>query len=201
MPWDEDGSYDELLVGSCRKLTSDPPRYVLEVNGHDLELSSQQFLEFGQLRRRIMEVLDVVVAPIKQKSWELQVKELLKSKADVEAPPEVSLAGAVAEKLLEFIALKDRARDIEDLLRGLPVERKGGVVFRSSDLRRYLQNQRLDKFEMSWLYQQLKLQGCTHDRQRVLGKILNVWRFPLGDGQVQDEPFSIPEEQDQVEEL
>lgn len=202
MPWQEDGSFDDLHLGRVRKQLTDPPRYLIEISGRDVELSSEEFLDFSLFRRRLMELLDLVIAPLKQQSWEARVRELLKIKEDLSAPQEASLEGQIIERLLEFIVLRERARSAEDLLRGLPVEADGWVLFRIHDFRRHLKSAGLDRTDSTWLYAKLREAGCDYRQVDVLGKKLSVWRFPVAQANQQTTDFSPPKwKEDVVDEL
>ena len=201
MPWQEKRNYDEILVTRCRKIVTDPPRYMLEVNGHDLALSSEEFLSYTHFRRRVMELLDIVPQPIKQASWETTVRTLLQNKDNIEAPQEASLSGQVLEKFYEFLSLRNRARGKDDLLRGLPVEDKEEIIFRVADLKKFLVINRIDRIETTWLFQILREVGVSHHRLHLLGRHVSAWSFPLKNINEQQEPFESTKVENIDEEL
>src|SRR5262245_21901500 len=106
MPWKEAGAYDDLLVTHLRKVHSDPPRYIVEVNGRDLELCVDDFLNFNHFRRQIYVKLDLMVKPLKQPQWELQVRALTQHKEVIAAPDDASLRGLIIERFHEFLSLR-----------------------------------------------------------------------------------------------
>lgn len=202
MPWNEKGTYDDMLISRLRKLLTDPPRYVIEVNGHDVELSSEEFISFGRFRIRLLELLDLVIEPMKQPSWESTIKTLLQQKEDIAAPEEASLAGQLMERVMEFLSHRDRARSLEDLLRGLPVTEDDRVLFRVTDFQRFLLAHRVEgRVETAQLYQLLRARGATHVRIWVLGQRVNVWSYPLSGVNEQKENFTPAIDNDQGEEL
>lgn len=201
MPWNEKGTYDEVLISQLRKLLTDPPRYLLEVNGNDVELSSEEFLSFAVFRKRLMELRDLVIEPIKQPSWEVQVRDLLKAKEDIAAPDEASMTGQVLDRISSFLAFRDRAQSLEDLQRGLPYTEGNRVFFRIADFQRYLQNNRVEGHVMTaQLYQILRGKGATHDRLSIGGQKVAVWSFPLAGLNERTDPFT-PLTNDQQEDL
>lgn len=193
MPWQERGSYDDFVVSNCRKFLSDPPKYTIEVNGRDIGLSWEELFTYRILKSRIGERLDLMCPDIKQAQWEQQLRQLLATKTDVEAPDDASMMGLIVEKFYEFLTLRERAQNKEDLLKGLPVQAEGKVLFKASDFRRYLQGYKLDKFEMADLFIALRKQGCDHARVRVNGKLVTVWAFPLTATNEQTEAFAMPD--------
>jgi hypothetical protein len=191
MPWKEADAYDEFQVGHLRKLLTTPPRYIVEVNGRDLELGADEFLSFGQFRKKVYQALDFMVAPMKQGQWDQQIRELTTKKEDIDAPEDASFKGLVMEKFFEFLSLRERAVNKEDILRGLPVQQDKSVVFRLSDFRRHLQTYKLDKIDGSELFLLLKDSGCSHKRIRVSGKLMTAWAYPLEKTNDQTEDFEV----------
>jgi hypothetical protein len=193
MPWDERGSFDDLLVSHLRKLGTSPPKYILEVNGHDITLDWENFYNFKLFKASVGESLNLIVGGMKQPQWEQQVRDLLAKREDIEAPEDASMQGLVIQKFHEFLTLRERAQNREDLLRGLPVQDGPNVLFRASDLHRYLQGSKLDKLEGSEIFLALRRDGCVHRRVRINGRVTTVWSYPLERVNEQTEAFAIPD--------
>lgn len=191
MPWQEDGSYDDLIVKNCRKLLSDPPRYIVDVNDKDITLTWEEFFVFQKFRSKIGQELNFIVALLKQGSWEQTVRGLLASKVDIEAPDDASMMGMVIDKLHEFLVLRERATEKEDILRGLPIQEGDNVLFRAADFKHYLQGFKLDKIEGSELFLAIRTQGATHKRIRLNGRLTMVWSYPLRHVHEQTEDFKV----------
>jgi hypothetical protein len=192
-PWQEEGTYDELLISNFRKVSSTPPRYILEVSGQDVEFSAEEFLNFSAFRRIVYMVTDKMVQPMKQPQWEQMVKELTATKTDIEAPEDASFDGLVIECFHSFLALRERSIRREDILRGLPVLNNDKILFRASDFRRHLQIFKLDKLDPGQLFLLLKKHGAEHSRVRVSGKLVTLWSFPLINARTQTEDFEVPQ--------
>lgn len=192
-PWKDQSNYAELLAAHCRKILTDPPRYIVEVNGHDVELASEQFFYFSGrvgFRHRIKEVLNLILAPMKEERWDMIVKELLDKHIDIEAPVDASERGMILSKVHEFLGLVERSRDREDILKGLPVEYKDTIAFRAADLQKYLHSQRIEKVKIQDLYQILYTEGCRHTKIRVKGKVEAAWLMPKDRLNLQTEDFT-----------
>ncbi|KKN32609.1 hypothetical protein LCGC14_0812320 [marine sediment metagenome] len=192
MPWQEAGSYDEFLCANLRKLLTDPPKYILEVCGHDIILDSEEFFKFPRFRMRVAEILDLMLAPMKQPRWEHNIKKLLATKKDVEAPEDVTQLGHVMVRFQEFLTLRERAQGLEDIIRGIPVTQGDRILFRGSDLRRFLFIHRINMTDMGKVYLMLKEEGCTQVRIRVAGKHLKLWGYPVARVNEQTEDFPKP---------
>ncbi len=128
---------------------------------------------------------------MKQASWETMIRDLLKTKEDIEAPEEASLAGSVWEHLHDFLGNYTKSRSVDDVLRGLPAEQDKIIVFRITDFQRYLAARRTNNknIDNAWLYQLLREKGATHLRPWILGKRVNLWGFPKDKLNVQREDF------------
>jgi hypothetical protein len=192
MPWQEAGTYDELMVSNLRKLPTDPPFYHLEVNGNDLPLTSEELFKFPRFRHRVAELLDLILPPMKQPRWDHQIKQLLATKVDLEMPDEADVPSQVLRKFYDFLAMRERTRSEEDLLRGFPIEREGFVLFRAFDLQRYLHMNRLFSMDLRRFYLTLRAHGCEQRRLRVLGQRLKVWAYPVDKINEQGEEFTPP---------
>lgn len=201
MPWEEHGSFDDLVVTNCRKLLTDPPKYLLEVCGKDVKLTWSEFSEFRKFKSKVGEDLDLVIAGRKQPSWEQTVRKLLAEKTDIAAPEDASNMGLVIDKLHEFLVLRERATDIDDLLRGLPFQQGRSVLFRIADFKRYLQGFKLDKVEGSDFFLTIRKHGAVYRRATVKGRQIAVWSYPLTEQNEQTEEFKAPSFTKAFEEL
>jgi len=188
-PWEDESNFDEITVGSLRKILSDPPTYILEVNGRDLSLSSDEFRVFEKLRRRIFEVMDLVIRPIKQPQWEQKVKGLLSQKTDIEAPEDASQYGSVINRIDDFLALSDRSKGRDDLLRGLPIIEKELILFQVDYLQKYLQGQKtiISNHE---LFSILHRRNCAYALIKIKGKVIRAWSIPSIQVNRQTEDYS-----------
>lgn len=181
-PWEDENNFDEIVVNNLRKITSDPPTYVLEINGKDLSLSSDEFRVFERLRRRVFEVQDAVIRPMKQAQWDQKLRALLATKTDIEAPADASEFGSVSSKIDDYLALSDRAskngKGREQLLRGMPVVEDDKVLFQVNYLQKYLMSQKV-MIDNSELFAILHRRDCTHSLFKVKGKTIRAWSIPL----------------------
>ncbi len=190
-PWEELDQYDGFRATHLRKVLTNPPRYIVEVNGHDLTVSFDEFMSFAKMRARTLADLDLMVRPMKQAKWDIEIKDLLKTKEDIEAPPDASPEGQMLEALVDFLALKDRAKDRADLLKGLPIEVGGKISFRIQDFVRFLQGRRVTAVGPTELFTILRAHGCTHAHVSVKGRKFFVWSVPADQIAAQTEAFDV----------
>ncbi len=202
MPWDEAGSFDDFITSNCRKFLSDPPRYLVEVNGHDVTLAWEDLFYFKNFKSSVGQKLNLIIPNLKQPQWEQQLRDLLAKKTDIEAPEDASTMGIVIEKFYEFMTLRERAREKEDLLKGLPIQVGQEVMFRASDFKRFLQTFKLDRENMSDVFLVMRREGARHHTMRIKGKVIRVWAYPLNKTNDQNESFDVTDfKNDFVEEM
>jgi len=192
MPWQEHGSYDDLSAQNLRKLLTNPPKYILEVNGKDITMDWEDLFTFQRFKSKVGKEANLIIASIKQASWEQTVKDLLATKVDIVAPVGASTMGLVIEKFQEFLVLRERATEKEDILRGLPIQVGGLVMFRMTDFKHYLQGAKLDKVEGADFFLALSSQGVKHQDLVVNGREIEVWTYPIKNIKEQTEDFKVP---------
>jgi hypothetical protein len=198
--WDEAGAFDDAAVTNLRKLCTDPPKYIVEVNGRDIVLDWEELFHIQKFKSRVGQDLDLMIRGQKQPQWEQTLRNLLAKREDIEAPEDASMMGLVMEKFHEFLTLRERAQQKEDLLRGLPVQEGTHVLFRAGDLRRYLQGFKLDKVAGSDIFLALRKHGAFHKRIRLNGRMSLLWAFPLDEVNEQTLEFAVPDFKKDLEE-
>lgn len=176
-PWEDDNNFDEIVVSNLRKILTDPPTYILEVNSKDLHLSSDQFRMFDKLRKRIFEIHDAVTRPMKQAQWEQKVRELLASKTEIQAPDDASEYGSISNKIDDFLSLSERSKGREDLLRGMPILEKDKILFQVGFLQKYLLSQKVI-VDNKDLFAILHRRQCNYDMVKIKGKVVRAWSIP-----------------------
>lgn len=179
MPWraTSETVYHPFKITYLRRLNTDPPRFLVEVNGTDVGLSSEELLLFKIFRVRVMELMSLVIKPVKQVEWEKTIKNLLDKREEIEAPPEITVGGQLNELLHDFGLLSARSKNMTDLLRDMPVRVLDDVVFRGVSFKKYLLLNRINITD-SIIFMALKEHGCESKRQLVDGRYVQVWSIP-----------------------
>jgi len=192
-PWEEGNGYATLQVSNLRKVLTDPPHYFLDLNGHQMSLSLEEFLDFAKLRRAAVGRFNLLFSPMKAAKWDAIISELLKHQTDIPAPPDSSVAGQVNAALDGFLEYKDKARTRQDLLCGLPFQLGDKILFRFADFQRHLQARRLDKLSSPEVFSMLLSRKIEYTRMSICGKKLHIWMIPVSEANLQTEDFSDPE--------
>jgi len=188
-PWEDGNNFDEVVIGNLRKILTDPPTYILEVNGRDLHLNSDEFRSHAKFSKRVFETHDSVIRPIKQGQWDQKLRELLASKTEIEAPDDASEYGAISNKIDDFLCLSDRSKSREDLLRGMPILEDGKILFQVNYLQKYLQSQKV-MIDNKDLFSIIHRRGCEYAMIKIKGKVVRAWQIPVEVVNRQDEDYS-----------
>jgi hypothetical protein len=176
-PWDDENNFDEIVASNLRKILTDPPTYILEINGRDLHMSSDEFRIFEKLRKRVFETQDAVIRPMKQSQWDQKLRGLLASHTEIEAPDDASEFGSVCNKIDDFLCLTDRSKGRESLMRGMPIIEADRVLFQVNYLQKYLLSQKV-LIDNKDLFSILHRRDCSSETLRIKGKVIRAWSLP-----------------------
>jgi len=178
--------YDEHLVGCLTKHMTDPPRWVLDINGVEVEFSTDDLMNYYRVRILSMEKANVIAPPLKQEEWLLILKERLANIREVEAPTDASAHGDLINAVSEFIQVAERSLNgRQDLLRGIPVKDVDkdsipSVFFRSQDFIGHLKRKKSPvNLTGNNLWMALRKIGCQHTKIKVGAKPVQVWYINL----------------------
>jgi len=181
----------DVIVGDITQLRTDPPVWYVTVNGVRLRMATDDLMNQYRFAKRCVEVLCYFPQRIKDKDWQGFLNERLQVADVVEAPEDSSVVGQFRILLDEFVSRNWRARDWEDILRGMPYHAEDGYVyFRSADLRNYLQAEGFRDLGVKDLWAELRDQGAVHKQKSIKGRNTKLWALPQPDEQ--DEPYTTP---------
>jgi hypothetical protein len=193
----DNSNYHEFIVGGITKVTTDPPFWILDVNGTDVRLSTSQLYNFSQTRIRCMEVLGGMIPPMKEEEWRQFIQLRLSTELTVqEAPKDAGDTGRIIGALNEFVRLAARSKKREEITHGIPVldmmrvdDRTTGenyasnvVMFRSTDFISYMQRKKVIAFlPNNDLWAILREAGCDHAKVRAGKRVIQVWYLPISE--------------------
>lgn len=195
-PYGIAGAQDDpgLSFDTLTKVTTDPPIWILGVNGVRMELSTEQLKDFARFESACMERLTMMPNPMRQNAWKNLVRRMMENCEVVEAPEEASQEGMVRAHLEAFCTDNAQARQRDELLRGLPWTSEGWTYFRATDLMKFLDQQRVRVGSESRLWQILRHLGATHTRFNIKGKECKCWAVPAFEQQSEGHEVPRPEE-------
>lgn len=196
---------------NLRKITTDPVKWLLAVDGKDIILSTIELMEYKRVREAVADRLTRLIVPMKNDQWQGILHPLMEEAVIIEAPDEASTGGIMRAKLQSFINkadLESDGTDIRDrdlLLQGTPVvqtrkeeedsEEVRVVYFRGQDFVEYLKKSRSEELKGSNLWMAMREAGVGHTRIRVNKRAAQVWYIPLTEDNDMDlEEVEIPNE-------
>lgn len=186
------GDSDEPSVnlGTLVKILSEPPTWIIDVDGVRLELNTEDLLSQDKFRKICMEKINKLPDRIKPIKWEKMVKEKLENVELIEAPPDASTEGRFIQLVEAFCTGQAQARHQDELLAGKPWTEEGRTYFRSVDLARFLDQQHFRELTNKEQWAALRRNGALHHQFNLKGKCVQCWS--VKEFMVQTEDFSVP---------
>lgn len=180
----------DVQLGNLTKYTTDPPLYVLDVDGHRLELGTEELLDHSKFRKRCFEYLNKLPPRRKPATWDKVVQSMMANLEEVEAPADASPDGRVWQLLEDWCTQYGSAKSREELLMGKPWTEEGQTYFRSADFQRFLDHQGIRDIKGRRLWGILRKHGAKHGEMNVSGRCVRYWSVPSFD--LQDAELSAP---------
>lgn len=185
--------YDVPLWGPLTKILSDPPRYILEVSGVNVEFTSAELLDFARVRQAVFDHAGLLIGPIQKPDWDALIKSKNELRKEVLAPEDAGPGATVLALLSEFCRTAERLDHTgqpvigkrEALLRGQPVLLLDSdtdtplVYFRGTDFVSYLKRKRAEDAKGSALWAILRKGGCDHEKVRIGPSVIQAWTKPF----------------------
>lgn len=181
-----------VLIGSITKIDSDPPVYVVEVEGCKIECSSEDILSQMRFRKLVFERANRLIPILKGSLWDSLINEKMTTLDTIDAPADAGPEGQFKSHLDNFCTSRVTASSLDEMLLGKPFVNAadGRTYFRSTDLLRYLEQMHFREFNERRIWAILKRSGCAHHQFALKGKCVTAWSIPTI--KAQDEPFNVP---------
>lgn len=137
------GQEPPLLPSSIQKLLYRPPRWVICVEGTNVETDTRTLQDQRAYQRLLMEECNVYPPPAKPTVWRRHIHELLQRVEEVEVPYDASEYGQFRYYVEVFCTSRKRqARTAEELMLGKVWREHDRLYFRSPDLTKFIDSQR-----------------------------------------------------------
>jgi hypothetical protein len=188
---------DEIpyVIGTLHKIDTKPPMWFMDVDGHRVELTTEDLLSQQKFRRICVEQFNKLPPKVKPMLFEQLIQEKLEEVEVVVAPRD---AGAEGQFLmwLESYCRTASAENREGLLRGKHFTERGRVYFRSVDLFNYLKRNRFMSFTEQRMWTILKRNGAEHGQWNMDGKCVTWWSYELPEQHENPLPVTMPEDKE-----
>lgn len=178
-------------LSGLTKILTDPPLWELTVDDTTVRLDTDDLLMIARFTKVVAERCNVLMPILKMHEWRDQVVALMEHVVEVDASEGAGVSGQFRFLLDEFLKRRAHAKSLDDLLRGLPVEKDGRVYFRSGDLVGFLAQRNFYDYKPREIYVAIKDLGGEHHVMKVKGAATNTWHIPVPQ-QEQTEPFDTP---------
>jgi hypothetical protein len=167
-----------LNMGSLLKITTEPPIWIMDVEGTRVQLDTEDLLMQERFRKVCMMAINKLPARVKTGEWEKIVREKLSTVEVVEAPDESRRSSRINQYAHQFLANTPPARTLEEMVMGKPYLDKetDTIMFQGNDLIRYLENQGI-KAEARSIWASLRETGAEHGSVRTKKGMRQVWKI------------------------
>jgi hypothetical protein len=184
------GDDDQLAVqlGSLIKMMTEPPTWIIDVEGARFELDTEDLMSQDRFARLCVSKLNKWPGRIKQSAWQRLIQEKLDNVEEVPVPVDASNDGRLLWFLEQFCTTQAPARNKEELLLGKPYLDNGRYFFRSNDLIKYMEHQHFREFKPRQVWMRLREAGSEHHQFILKGKCVQCWSVPAM--QAQSESFA-----------
>lgn len=178
-----------LSLGALCKIATEPPIWVIDVEGVRIQLDTEEILDQNKFRRACMISINRLPPLMKRSAWEKMIREKLENVEIIEAPLETRVNTRVNQYVHQYLINTPEGDSKEELLVGRPYhDRETGLIFfRGNDLIRFLNNNGLN-FEPRKIWSALRDSGTKHKQINVGGAVTQVWFVSAKDMQPEDLP-------------
>jgi len=170
-----DEEWNITIDTDCQKILTDPPYWVISIEGVRLELTSQDLMSQQKFRLKCIEKINKVPSKVKSTDWDKMVQTILDTAEEVEAPQDAGSQGQLIFLLEQFCTQRAQARVMEELLSGKPWTDEERTYFRSGDFIKYLDQQHFRELNRTQIYAALRNAGVTHHQLNKGKKCIQCW--------------------------
>lgn len=196
-----ESSVAPVMLGSMTKINSDPPIWIIDVEGYRIEVSTEDLVNQTKFRRLCMDKINKLPPMLKQPVWESAIRDRLNNVEVLEAPPDSGPEGQFRSHLETYLTSRASANNLDEILLGKPFhcDKDGGLMtlshigrsfFRSPDLLRYLEQQHFREFKERQIWALLRNMDANHHTFMLKGKCVTAWSIPSFNQQSED--FVVP---------
>lgn len=173
-----------LDIGKLVKLCTEPPTWIIDVEGARFELETEELMSQAKFAKCCMEKINQWPPMVKPAVWQRLVQERLANVEIIEAPKEASPEGRFMWHLEQYCVTTAPARNREELLMGKPWTDNERHYFRSEDLMRYLNQHGFREItpRKAWSLLRHKV-NAKHEQFQIKGRCCQAWSVPEFDRQ------------------
>ena len=170
------------VLTSLSKLCTDPPTWYLDIDGHRLELSTEELLNPLAFQTKCCNH-SIVVRVVGRAQWTEHIRPYVVKANEIPVADDGvntddgSARGQFLELFERFCVGRAQGHQMEEVLIGKPFTEGGRTYFRLFGLLSHL-NRIGFKFKDNAVVAQLKALGANNQQERIGGKPTRVWSVP-----------------------
>lgn len=167
-----------LNLGSLIKITSDPPVWIMDVEGVRVQLDTEDLMTQERFRRVCVMAINRLPPRIKAGEWDKIVREKLESVEMVEAPVESKHNSRINQYAFMYLSITPPARSKDEIMLGRPWldKEEGTVNFSGNALMKFLDNNGI-RTEPRKIWTSLREAGADHAQMKIKNVSMQVWRM------------------------
>lgn len=169
-------------IDNLTKLEGDPVRWIAEIEGQRIELSTKELINQNYFREACVDALNKYPKHMNKVNWDDFIQEKLEklSSSDIIFAPDDSSRKGQFYILFEDYLTSQQALNKDQIHEGKPYwdNKAGDVTFTSTGLRKYLDGERFKYDDLHQIWEMIREKGCKNKVMRVKGKNIRVWTSP-----------------------
>lgn len=165
-----------LNLGSLSKILTEPPIWIIDVEGVRMQLDTEELIDQTKFRRACMMAINRLPPLMKRAPWERMIREKLESVEILEAPEETRLNTRINQYVLQYLMNTPTTENKEELLMGRPWKdpATGKIFFRGNDLIKFLENNGI-RVEARKIWNSLRESGTHHKQMSINRMTVQLW--------------------------
>lgn len=173
------GDEFDLSLGSLVKIATEPPVWIIDIEGVRVQLDTEDLMMQERFRRSCVMSINRLPPLIKRHEWEKILREKLETVEIVEAPIESRQSGRINQYAYQYLMSSPPAKVKDELRLGRPWLDKdtATIWFRGNDLIRFLENNGM-RAEVRKVWASMRENGAEHGNVTIRGITMQVWKLP-----------------------
>jgi len=177
--WNIEGVRKLVQVNVSGEQMDDPPRYIISINGRDVQFSRPELTSNMKFREKVFEKLDKMPPRMNNNMWDQMIQHWLMNHEVVDIPYELTETANLGAYLKDYIEVAPEAQTRVDILSGMVLFENGSYLFHFEHFSKFLQQHRYPVKVANVLWTQLRNLGLEKKTTTATGnKKLNYWVVP-----------------------
>jgi len=179
-----------IMLNGLTKICTNPPSWIVDVNGVRIPLASTRMLtEQRNFRDICVNSINKLPNRVKGHEWDEMINAILEKVEIIDAPEDAGTEGQFVVVIEQFLTETPPARTKAEVLMGKPYHEKGRSYFRSTDMMKFLDREKIRiTVQESWAY--LRRLDAQNHGFKMKGKFVRLWSIKSFERQ--DEDFDQP---------